>query len=229
MSIGDKMIVKSIVRKFGKLISEAERHTTEAIKEHRIEVETTITDYFLGEVERIFRQHGQIDHVIFKPWILRDRGPESTEHEFGADFCGVLDIKLRDFKYTKGFLTQAKMNRRGVFIKPSFRGVTSVSVSTGNESQRLRGQIDKMLSLSHESYVIVYSSDGFVVVPATSIKALSGSGSVYGKPIDRFFKEYLMCFIGDPLLKAGDPETLEELRRRTNSRAALMLHVVERD
>jgi len=84
-----------------------------------------------------------------------------------------------------------------------------------------------MLSVTHESFVIVYGSDGFVVIPATSVKSLSGTGPVYAKPVQGFFKEYLMCFIGDPQLHAADYASLEDLRRRTDSRTALMFELAK--
>jgi hypothetical protein len=221
------MIVRrNAVRKFGELIAIAEKHTLEAMREGRIEIETTATDYFLAQIEQSFMDRGLTEDIAFKAWFLRDRGPKSTEHEFGADFCGVLNIRLPGFTHTKGFLTQAKMNGRGIRIEPSYRGTRPVSVPEDAESHRLRNQIDRMLSVTHESFIIVYATDGFVVVPATSVKSLSGAGPVYAKPVQSFFKEYLMCFIGDPQLRAGDPASLEELRRRTESRTAIMFDLM---
>ena len=74
----------------------------------------------------------------------------------------------------------------------------------------------------------LYSSKGFVVVPASSVKGLARSGKLYAKPVDRFFKEYLMCFIGDPRLKAYDDQTLESLRIETNARTAIMFQIHEK-
>ena len=59
-----------------------------------------------------------------------------------------------------------------------------------------------MLSITPDSFVVVYSKRGFVVVPASSIQGLKTRDEIYGKPIDRFFKEFLMCFIGDHRFKA---------------------------
>jgi hypothetical protein len=227
------MIVgRQIVRRFGKLIREAEQETIDAMKEGRLPTEPHITDTFLTKVESTIKENGEIDHVMFKPWYLRDRGPKAdkqvTEAEFGADFCGVLDVQLSNFKHSKGFLSQAKMDGHGVTIESTYRN-TAVSVSQEQEGQRLRNQIDDMLNVTHESFVIVYSNQRFIVVPATSVKSVIGKGPVYGKPVDSFFKEFLMCFVGDPQLKAADWATLESLRERTKSRTALMLQIVERE
>jgi hypothetical protein len=224
------MIVgRGVVRKFGNLISVAEKQTLGAMAEGRIEMETAVTDHFLTQVEQSFREHGQTEHIAFKAWFLSDRGPKSTEHEFGADFCGVLNVRLPEFTHTKGFLSQAKISGRGLRIEPSQRGLSPVTVSDDKESRRLRNQIDKMLSVTHESFVIIYGADGFVVVPATSVKSLHGTGPIYAKPVQGFFKEYLMCFIGDPTLRAGDAASLEELRRRTESRTAIMFELAKMD
>ena len=85
-----------------------------------------------------------------------------------------------------------------------------------------------MLSVTPDSFVIIYSSKGFVVVPASSVKGLARRGKLYAKPVDRFFKEYLMCFIGDPRLKAYDDQTLESLRVETNARTAIMFQIHEK-
>ncbi len=222
------MIVKGIVKDFGKLISEAERRIIEGIKDGRMETEPSITDRFINELERIFEQQGEKGDIVFRARTLRDRGPHAPEHRFGADFCGVLDVRFRDFKQTKGFLSQAKMEKHGIFVQKGFRGLTTVSFSYGNEFERLNEQADKMLSVTPDSFIIIYSSKGFVVVPASSIKGLARGGELYAKPIDRFFKEYLMCFIGDPRLKAYDDHSLESLRVETNARTAILFQIHER-
>jgi hypothetical protein len=111
--------------------------------------------------------------------------------------------------------------------KKGFRGATTASFPYDNEFKRLKGQTDKMLSVTPDSFVIISSLKGFEVVPASSIKGLRGSGKLYAKPVDCFFKEYLMCFIGDPRLKAYDDSSLEALRRETNTRTAIMFQIYE--
>jgi hypothetical protein len=82
-----------------------------------------------------------------------------------------------------------------------------------------------MLSITPDSFVIVYSTRGFVVVPASSVKGLKPEGKLYGKSVRQFFKEYLTCFLGDPDLKAFDDQSLEALRQRTESRMAILFQV----
>lgn len=222
------MIVKSIIKDFGKLISEAESRIIKSIKERRIEMETSITDRFLNEIERVFEQHGQKENIVFRSRTLRDRGPNAPEHKFGAYFCGVLNVKLSEFEISKGFLAQAKRENYGIFVQKGFMGATIVSFCHDNEFQRLNRQADKMLSVTPDSFIIVYSVKGFVLVPASSVTGLKRNGKLYAKPVDRFFKEYLMCFIGDCRLKAYDDQSLESLRIETNARTAIMFQIYER-
>lgn len=222
------MIVKGIVKDFGKLIAEAERNIIEKIEDGRLETEPSITDRFLQEIERNFEEHGRGRGIRFRARTLRDRGRNAPEKEFGADFCGVLDVRLSEFKLSKGFLAQSKSDSRGINInrgQPYFHGVTFLG---GNEYSNLRDQIDKMLTITPDSFVIIYSTTGFVVVPASSVKGLKYPNSqLYGKSMVSFFKEFLMCFIGDPKLNAYDDQTLEKLRDATFARSAIMFQIEE--
>lgn len=221
------MIAKGIVKDFGELISKAERRTIKGIEDGRVETEPSVTDRFLNELERISERQGEKGNIVFRARTLRGRGPNAPEHRFGADFCGVLDIRFRDFKQTKGFLSQAKMEKGGIFVQKGFKGATTVSFSYSNDLERLKEQVDKMLLVTPDSFTIIYSSNGFVVIPACSIKGLDKGGKLYAKPVARFFKEYLMCFIGDPRLKAYDDRSLESLRRETNARTAIIFQIHE--
>jgi len=220
------MIAKGIVRDFGELISEAERRIIEEIQHGEIETETSITDRFLERVKVIFDEYGgREDGIRFHVKTLRDRGRNAPEHKFGADFCGVLDIHFRNFQQSKGFLSQAKREGYGISTQREFFGAITVRFSKNNAFQRLNEQVGKMLSITPDSFVVVYDIKGFVVVPASSIKGLNGNGRLYGKPVDRFFKEVLMCFIGDPRLKAYDDSSLERMREETNARTAIMFQI----
>jgi len=224
-----KVIVKEgIVNHFGKLVSKAERLIIEGIEDGEIETEPSITDRFLGALKIIFDEHGQKGNFTFKARVLRPMGHNAPERRFGADFCGILEIQFEDFRQTKGFLSQAKREGRGISVQKGFGGMTIAGLPYGEERVMLNEHIGKMLSITPDSFITVYSPKGFVVVPASSIKGLNKSGKLYAKPVDRFFKEYLMCFIGDPKLKAHDDESLERLRRETNARTAIMFQIHER-
>lgn len=64
-------------------------------------------------------------------------------------------------------------------------------------------------------------------MPATSVTGLSKKAQLYAKPATRFFKEFLMCFIGDPKLKAWDTKSLETLRTEYRARRAIIFNIYE--
>ena len=65
----------------------------------------------------------------------------------------------------------------------------------------LKKQCEKMINLSPDSFAIIYSKNNFSMVPAVSIAGVNinkkGSIRLYGKRLSLFFKEFIMCFIGD--------------------------------
>ncbi len=203
----------------------AEDNIIQGIKDERIETEPSVTDRFLREIELIFEEHGERENIRFRARTLRDRGPNAPEREFGADFCGVLDVNLPEFDQTKGFLSQAKWERNGIEVNRGRWGFAGVTFNQNQEFQRLKEQANNMLSVTPDSFVIVYSKDGFVVVPASGVQGLNQKAQIYGKPVDRFFKEFLMCFIGDPRLTAHDDGTLRRLRDKTESRSAILFEI----
>lgn len=227
------MIVKGpVVTEIGKLILEAQNRVIEGIKEGTIETEPSMTDRFLENVQNVFDEYskkGSTLRMRFRARTLRDRGKNAPEEKYGADFCGVLDIQLRGFKQTKGFLSQSKKEKDGIKTRHGYYGLTGVKFSINDEFRRLVGQIDNMLLITPDSFVFIYSNDGFLVVPATSIGVLKLEAELYAKPVDQFFKEFVMCFVGDHLLNAWDDNTLEQLRIKTHSRSAFLFQINEMD
>jgi hypothetical protein len=223
------MIIKTgIVRHFGELIKRAEENIITKINDGRLQTEPSVTERLLQEIEDVFESYGTVQGIRFRAPTLRDRGPNAPERTFGADFCGVLDIDLPEFKQLKGFLAQAKSESRGISIRNPSSVKKEVYSPANNEFRRLKEQAARMLEITPDSFAIIYSVRGFVVVPASSIQGLRrGDAPLYGKPLDSFFKEFIMCFIGDPELSAYDDQTLERLRERTKSRAAIMFQIRE--
>jgi hypothetical protein len=220
------MIVgRSVVRRFGDLIEKAERSTIEDMKKEAIEQETSVTDRFLVRVQDVVNEYGTFEGIEFRARTLGERGPRSAEKKYGADFCGVLHVKFPDFQLSKGFLSQAKNANAWVRVNAGYRGATRVDFSPGSEFTRLQDQTDKMLAITPDSVVIVYSMRGFVVVPASSVRSLKTKNQLYGKNVKAFFKEYLMCFIGDTRIIAYDDKTLESVRAETNSRTAILFKI----
>jgi hypothetical protein len=218
---------QGIVRKFGDLIAKAERRTIDEMKDGRIETEPSATDRFLARIVDVCQELDNNYRVAFKARTLGDRGKDAPESQFGADFCGVLDSQNRFFRQIKGFLTQAKIESKGIIVRSEPYASTTVKFTENSEFRRLIGQIDRMLSITPDSYVIIYSLEGFVVVPALSVRGLKAGGELYAKSVPRFFKEVFMCFIGDGRLQAYDDTSLRKLSSETGARNALLLEIRE--
>ena len=216
------MIDKGVVREFGRLIGQAEKEAIDSMKDGKIETEPSITDRLSEKIEQVFKQHVKKNSITFDVRVLRDRGPGASERKYGADVCAVLNVNMQNFKIAKGFLAQSKMEGRGIKVHTSnYRG-TTVDIHC---DESLREQTDKMLSVTPDSFVFIYSQDGFVVVPALSVNALAKRGRIYGKTLRRFFMDYLECFIGDHRLKAFDDDSLEVLRNETNARLLFLFDI----
>lgn len=197
------------------------------MQQGKVENEPSITDRYLAVLQYVISQKWAKEGIKLDVRTLGDRGPKAPESRYGADFVAVLNVKLDGYKQTKGFLCQAK--KESDFMKvlkaqpPGFfRGPTSVKFSVNKEFLRLKGQANDMLQITPASFVIVYSDKGFVVVPAASVTSLYINNALYAKPAVSFFKEFLMCFIGDPKLKAWDNTSLEKLKAEYEVKRAVM-------
>ena len=92
----------------------------------------------------------------------------------------------------------------------------------------LFAQCESMLSITPDSFVFVYSSDGIFVLPAISVVSLEVGGrplNIYSKSLRHFMQDFLQCFLGDPLVSAVDDDTLRRVRVRAGS--AMMLSTEE--
>ena len=188
-------------------IANAIDHSIDALREYRVEHEPAMTDRMLGAIEMSLRDY-RVKGIRWSAKTLTDRGRGSQESKYGADFMGVLDIALPGFKVSKGFLAQAKLIRNG---------------SSGNLDE-LKQQCDKMLNLSSDSFVFLYSIDGVRVVPAISVLAANFDPlELYSRSAQRFFEEHLQCFIGDRNIRSSTPDTLHNLWQRYDARRAIVI------
>ncbi len=239
------MIFTGTIQRVVSTLEVAERITARSFAEGRIETEPTFTDRFLGAVEMAFGDGVRVRDFRFRVRTLRDRGPNAPEHDFGADLCCVLDIDIRNYKLSKGFLAQAKTaGKEGVElikeeIDSSRARVTRrtldfpkvqvrLSSSDPNNPPRLLTQCKQMLEVTPDSYVFVYSPEGILIVPASTVAHMSldrRPQPVYSKPLGPFFKDFMMSFTGDLRLNAHDDESLRELRERTRARYAMLLEM----
>ena len=195
------------IREVADRIASAVNHSVETLRDGRIEQEPAMTDRMLGGIEESlqdFRTRG----IRWSAKTLTDRGRASQEAHCGADFMGVLNIDLPDYRMSKGFLAQAKLVRS--------RKVADLA--------ELKRQCTRMLNLSPDSFVFLYNPTGVRVVPASSVVASCGDpSSLYSRSAKRFFEEHLQCFIGDRNISSPTPGALEELSRRWEARKTLLL------
>jgi len=221
------IVTNRVISGFGELISGAEKQITQQIALGELDTETSITDRFMDRVRAVFEQHGRIhdDGILFIVRTLRDRGTGAPEKKYGADICGILHVNVKGLQVSKGFLAQAKMATRGIRVRFENRGRVVVGFpAQGGEDTG--NQINDMLRITPDSYLFVYDPDGFAVVPAQTVGCLGQRGEVYGKKVPSFFKELLMCFIGDHRLKAYDDQQLGGLRMETNARTAMLIEIL---
>ena len=136
--------------------------------------------------------------------ILSSLGPHTEESKFGADFLGVLKLDLPNYAITKGFLAQAKCQEPG-------------SRLSRKEWDRLKDQCEKMLALSAESFVFVYSLNGVFMLPAINVLACSTAEdlhTLHPRRTSPFYKEHFHCFIGERRIDSTAPDLLEGLSVR---------------
>ena len=203
-----------VVRSAARAISEAAEGTLEALAEGRIEQEPAFTDRMLGRIEQAmngYRDRG----VRWTAKTLTDRGRNSQESEFGADFAGVVDINVRQFKVNKGFLAQAKL------IEPTGH-------MPSQEWRRMVEQCDRMLGYSSDAFVFLYSIEGISVVPAIAVVGADSNSvrnphELYPRSLTSFYEAHFECFVGDRAISVAGPQVLDQLRERFSSRSALYL------
>jgi hypothetical protein len=200
-----------IIRESAQRASEAAERTTGSLIERTVEQEPAFTDRMLGRIEEAMEGY-EIKGVRWKAKTLTDRAPGAQEKTYGADFIGVLEISLIDYHVNKGFLAQSKL------IEPNEH-------MTPDEVGRMKEQCEKMLNLSPDSYLFLYSTTGIRVVPALSV--VSGDSNnpydYYSRSVSAFFEAHFESFVGDRKIGAPRIEVLEKLRAENNARRLLYL------
>jgi hypothetical protein len=205
------------------------------LQEGYVASEDDFTGRLLGAIEEALKEV-EINGIVWRARRLTSNVKRSQESRFGADFIGLTDIAVRGYKTVKGFLVQAKL------IKRADRAFTK------SEWERLIGQCRKMLKLSPDAYVFVYSWKGIRVVPAAAVVAAADgrgqervgaswrpysweqlySRALYSRGLKHFFEEHLASFIGDPAIKAADEQELVQLMKQRDVRELLHLQGRER-
>lgn len=215
------------------LVGEAERRIIDAIKKDQVREEPKITERFVESIRTLLDAKGSLPGFKLRMISVPSMGTNTLEEALGADMCVVADIRFRNFRQTKGFLWQAKREDSWLSVKargrvdPSLdhRGLVSVSVSHTKQFKRLKQQAANMLKYTPDSFGLIYGEKGFVTVPASSITGLVRNDEVQGMNITRFFREFLLCFIGDTKLRALGEGDLKTLVKETNSKLGVLFKI----
>lgn len=200
-----------IVRESANHLAAAAERTTESLIERLVEQEPHFTDRMLGRIQHAMEGY-EVKGVRWTSKTLTDHGRGSQEKKYGADFMGVLQISLIDYRVDKGFLAQAKL------VEPH-------EVMSNKDITDLKDQCEKMLSLSPDSFVFLYSITGIRVVPALSV--LNGDSrnphDYYSRSVSAFFELHFECFVGDRKINSPKTEVLEKIREENDARSLLYL------
>jgi hypothetical protein len=210
------------VRLVASAIAEAADDIIDAYRERRIVYEPSITERLFGAIETKVNGlmtpasgfHLPLGGGIRLPirWEAMSvlAGSRSSAHEqrFGADILGVLTME--------GFVAQAKRS------EPRSRFSTS-------EWSRLRDQCEKMLRLTPDAFVVIYSlSRGVRFFSAQDVYAFAGRNifDLYDIGVRSFFEKHLQSFIGDRRLDKPDVSVLENLYADEREPARPSAHVL---
>lgn len=229
-------IPKHLVEPLVEIIEEAEAGLIEEIRSGEVVDEPSITNRFLERVKTLLEVRGAgYEGIRFYAHTLGDRGNNSPEHRFGADFCVVLNVSLNGFDIRKGFLGQAKHESSWISVQGTSasnqeldrRASIQVRLRETSKLAQLQTQAWNMLRLTPASFVIVYSPRGFAVVPASSVKAIRRSSEIQGLSVGRFFRQFFACFVGDNAIQAANEDSLKRLAEENRVRTALLIGVRE--
>ncbi len=182
-----------IINDLGNIIQEAAEIVVEKLKNGDIKQEPDMTSQLLATIQVLMRGYSK-NGIELRTSVLSDRGPNSEESKYGADFIGTLKIRLPFLSVDKGFLAQAKL------IKDKTKTISK------KDFDDMQEQCKKMLQITSFSYLVIYSSNGIKVLPAHMVmhvdyesmkNLLTIENNFYMKSLKDFYKNHFECFIGD--------------------------------
>jgi len=178
-------------------ITSAVAITVDSLVDGTVNQEPHFTDRMLARIEDAVNEAPNT-RARWRARTLTDRGRNAEESVLGADFHGTFEVFSSEIRVAKGFLAQAKL------LEPS-------ATLPSRDLSRLREQCQRMLDLSPDSFVFLYSTKGVRVASAASVtSATNGVIDDLGtKTIAEFFLDHFKCFIGDPRL--GHPTIVDRL------------------
>jgi len=203
---------KSFTRKIANKVKKASEFALDGLRQNRVEHEPAFTDRWLSLIE--YELNGSsIGGVAWKAKTLTDRGRNSQESRYGADFMGVFDLSVPGFSVEKGFMGQAKL------VEPN-------DTFPAAESTRLKKQCEDMLNTSPCSYVFLFSRmSGILVVPAIAVLSARDCNphELTEKSITNFFVDHFECFIGDRRISTATIKDIEILRSEFGAKSLLYI------
>jgi hypothetical protein len=185
------------------LSAEVER-VVHALRIGTVRDEEDFTSQMLGAIRaglsRVSTDGLEWDSAVFKK--------QTEEPKIGADFAGVLRMRLGGYDADKGFLAQAKMAgpRRQI------------------RTAKLLEQAKAMLDRSPASFVFLYRPTGVSVVPAVAVVANGGEPrDLRSWSLEEFFSEHFSCFVGDPRLGRSHEQPVSALIEELPARQTLFM------
>lgn len=211
-------------------LSTAYNHALEDYQENDVLHEPQVTDRLLSRLKDAFNDVDQ-GGVRFNAVTFTDRGRGSEESRYGADFGGFLRIDYPNYRVRKFLLAQAKI---GVVQNGNIGLVNSPS-----ELSRMLDQLQRMTTITLESYLVIYTTQDFVFVPVLSI--LNTTPSVnnrdywvnlvkqvpYFQTID-LFSNYFGCITGDTTLETRAGFSVDNVQAFREAMTALQARPPER-
>ena len=194
---------RRIIQHSARRIADAANHTVQEFILDHVEHEPEFTGEMLGRMKEAMNDFVTRD-IRWTAKVLTSQGPKAQENLFGADFMGVVEFDLPEYRVTKGFLAQAKRVEHDQRITP-------------REWDRMVQQCEQMLTITAESFVFIYSRSGIIIVPAltiTSATTPTNPHEFYSRTALRFYKDHFECKVGDRAVSSADIETLERLKAR---------------
>ncbi|MFX0172058.1 MAG: hypothetical protein ACFE9L_09065 [Candidatus Hodarchaeota archaeon] len=198
--------LEEISEHFVDLIDRAEK---KLIKKYpRIADEDDLTSRYIQQIEDVFSENSKYKNLIFEATKLKWRGKDSEENIYGADFCAILRFKLKGLMDVKGFLSQSKMDGDSIVVHPRNKNVI-----VQRRDEKLLNQARDMLNVTPASFILVYSQEKFVFIPANKIiKSEPSKIILSGILVKDFFKLFIKSFIGDIKVRSEFFDKLIEYR-----------------
>lgn len=203
---------RRIIQASARRIAKAANGTLDDLAAQRLEHEPEFTSEMLGRMKESMNGY-RVRGVRWTAKTLTSHGADAQEKRFGADFIGVLNLDLPEYKVRKGFLAQAK--------RTNIWGDISRA-----EWKRMTDQCKTMLSLTAASFVFVYTPKKIIVLPALAVVSAqqwSNLNDFYSRNLVRFYEDHFESFVGDAAIDAADIRVLEKLRQEHLARSALLL------